>query len=64
MATDLIVYRNFTVRNRSADLGIQLFNSTSHNNPRDVYPVVGSARFGDFTNSVGAILRGFMLLKW
>ncbi len=64
MATDLIVYRNFKYRNRSADLGIQLFNSTNHNNPRDVYPVAGSARFGEFTNSVGPILRGFMLLKW
>ena len=64
MATDLIIYRNFTVRDRSADLGIQVFNATRHFNPRDVYPVVGAPRFGEFTNSVGTIIRGFMLLKW
>jgi len=64
MATDLILYKTFTVKKRSADLGIQLFNSTNHNNPRDVYPVVGAPGYGAFTNSVGPILRGFMLLKW
>jgi hypothetical protein len=64
MATDLVVYKTFTVRQRSADLGIQLFNATDHYNPRDVYPVVGAPRFGETTNSVGPILRGFMLLKW
>jgi hypothetical protein len=64
VATDLIIYKNFTYRNRSADLGIQLFNATNHSNPRDVNPVVGTARFGEFSNSVGTILRGFMMLKW
>ncbi|MGB7220400.1 MAG: carboxypeptidase regulatory-like domain-containing protein [Vicinamibacterales bacterium] len=64
MATDLIVYKNLMLLNRSADLGIQLFNATNHDNPRDVYPVAGTARFGEFTNSVGPILRGFMMLKW
>jgi len=64
MATDLVVYRTFTVRRRSADLGIQLFNATNHFNPRDVYAVAGAPRYGDLTNSVGTILRGFMLLKW
>jgi hypothetical protein len=64
MALDLVVFRNFTVRGRSADLGIQLFNATNHFNPRDIYAVVGSSRFGEFRNSVGPILRGFMLIKW
>ena len=64
MAADFVVFKTFTVRRRSADLGIQLFNATNHFNPRDVYPVAGAPRFGNFTNSVGPILRGFMLLKW
>jgi hypothetical protein len=63
-STDLIVYKTFTVRRRSADLGIQLFNATNHTNPRDVYPVINAPHFGRFTNSIGAVLRGFMMLKW
>ena len=64
LAADFVVFKTFTVRRRSADLGIQLFNSTNHFNPRHVYPVAGAPRFGAFTNSVGPILRGFMMLKW
>ena len=43
---------------------IQLFNATNHFNPRDVYAVVGAPQWGRFANSVGPILRGFMMLKW
>lgn len=64
MATDLVVYKTFTVKKRSADLGIQLFNATNHFNPRDVYAVLGAPRLGQFANSVPTILRGFMMLKW
>src|SRR5262249_51157746 len=64
MALDMVVYRTFTVRKRSADLGIQLFNTTHHFNPRDVYAVAGAPRFGTFPISVGTIVRGFMLIKW
>ena len=64
MATDLVVYKTFTVRKRSADLGIQLFNATNHFNPRDVYAVLGAPQWGRFANSVGPIVRGFMMLKW
>jgi len=64
MATDMVVYKTFTVRNRSADVGAQIFNLTNHWNPRDVYAVMGAPRAGEFTNSVGPILRGYMLLKW
>jgi hypothetical protein len=64
MSADLVIYKTFTVRNRSADVGFQLFNATDHQNPRDVYPVLGSPRAGEFTNSVGPIFRGYMLLKW
>jgi len=64
MAVDLIAYKTITYRERSADLGIQLFNLTNHFNPREVYPVKGAYKFGSFTNSVGPILRGFMMIKW
>jgi hypothetical protein len=64
LAADLVLYKTFTVRKRSADLGIQLFNATNHRNPRDVYPVVGAPRSGEFANVVGPILRGYMLVKW
>jgi len=64
MSTDLIVYKTFTAKGRNADIGFQLFNATNRRNPRDVYPVVGDRRFGTFTNSVGPILRGYMLFKW
>jgi hypothetical protein len=64
VSTDLVVYKTFTAKGRNADVGFQLFNATNRFNPRDVYPVVGDPRFGTFTNSVGPILRGYMLLKW
>jgi hypothetical protein len=63
-SADMVVYKTFTVRRRSADIGVQLFNLTNHRNPRDVYAVTTAPRFGQFTNSVGAILRGYMLVKW
>ena len=52
------------LRRRQGDLGVQLFNLTNHRNPRDVYAVLGTPRAGQFANSVGPILRGYMLLKW
>ena len=64
MAVDLIAYKTVTYRERTADVGIQLFNLTNHFNPRDVYPVVGTSSYGAFTNSVGPILRGFIMIKW
>ena len=64
MSMDLVVYKTFTAKGRNADIGFQLFNATNHFNPRDVYPVRGDPRLGTFTNSVGPIIRGYMLLKW
>ena len=61
---DMVGSRPFTVHRRSADFGFQLFNVLSSTNPRDVYSVIGSPRFGHFANSVGRILRGYMLVKW
>jgi hypothetical protein len=64
MALDVIAYKTVTVRDRMADVGVQLFNATNHFNPRDVYPVAGALNHGMFTNSVGIIVRGFMTIKW
>ena len=63
-AIDLVTYKTFTVKKRSADLGVQIFNLTDHKNPRDVYAVSNAPHFGEFTNSVGTIFRGYMLVKW
>lgn len=64
MSVDLIAYKTVTLRERAADVGVQVFNVTNHNNPRDVYPVNAAYRHGTFANSVGPILRGFMTIKW
>jgi hypothetical protein len=64
MAVDMIAYKTVTYKNRAADVGFQLFNLTNHENPRDVYPVIGAQRYGTYTNSVGPIVRGFMMIKW
>ncbi|HKW03103.1 MAG TPA: TonB-dependent receptor [Vicinamibacterales bacterium] len=63
-AADMVVYKTVTVKQRTADLGVQLFNMTRHANPRDVYPVAGTPLSGTFTNSVGLVVRGYMLVKW
>jgi hypothetical protein len=41
-----------------------VFNLMNRWNPRDVFPVVDERHFGQFANSVGRIIRGYMLLKW
>ena len=64
LATDLVTYKTFTVRGYTADVGVQIFNLFNHVNPRDVFPVAGAPLFGQFTNSVGRIFRGYMLFKW
>jgi hypothetical protein len=64
LATDLVVYKTVTIRKKPVDLGMQLFNVTNHTNPRDVYPVTETPRFGQFTNSVGPVIRGYMLVRW
>ena len=64
LSTDLVAYKTFSARGRSADFGVQVFNLLNRWNPRDVFPVQGEPRFGQFANSVGRIFRGYMLLKW
>ena len=48
----------------ACSFGLEFFNLTDHANPRDVYAVAGSARFGTFTNSVGPTVRGVSTLTW
>jgi len=64
MSVDVIAYKTLTVRKRSADVGVQLFNATNHFNPRDVNPVAGAHNYGTFNNSVGIVVRGFMTIKY
>ena len=64
VSLDMVAYKTITVLKHSADLGVQIFNLTNHHNFRDVYPVVGAPRTGQFANSVGPVFRGYMLLKW
>ena len=61
---DTVTYKTITVHGFNVDLGVQVFNVTNHWNPRDVFPVVGDPGYGQFANSVGRIVRGYMLLKW
>jgi hypothetical protein len=63
-STDLVAYKTVTYKTRSADFGVQIFNLLNRYNPRDVFPVIDEPRFGQFTNSVGRIVRGYMLIKW
>jgi hypothetical protein len=39
---------------RSADVGLQFYNLTSHDNPRDVVSNLASPAFGVLRNSVGS----------
>ena len=48
----------------SFDLGLQLFNVTSHYNPRDVIAVVDSPRYGEFGSSFGVTVAGYMQVRW
>jgi hypothetical protein len=64
VSTDLVAYKTITYKGRSADFGVQIFNLLNRWNPRDVFPVIDEPRFGQFANSVGRIVRGYMLVKW
>ena len=61
---DITAFKTFDIINRKWDLGMQFFNVTSHFNPRDVIAVVGTPQFGEFTNSFGITLGGYMRVRW
>jgi hypothetical protein len=60
---DLIVYKTLTLRSRRASVGLQLVNLTNHSNPRDVWAVAGAPQFGQFTNSLGTSVGGYLKLS-
>jgi hypothetical protein len=60
---DLIVYKTLTIRTRRASVGLQLLNLTNHFNPRDVWAVTGVPQFGQFTNSLGTSVGGYLKLS-
>jgi outer membrane receptor protein involved in Fe transport len=49
---DIRVTKGVTIKGRKIRVGMQAFNLGSHFNPRDVVASQGSARFGEFLNSV------------
>lgn len=49
---DVRVTKGLTVKGRRVRVGLQVFNLGSHFNPRDVVANLGSARYGQFLNSV------------
>jgi hypothetical protein len=61
---DITAFKTFDIINRKWDLGMQFFNVTSHFNPRDVIAVVGTPQYGEFTNSFGLTLGGYMRVRW
>ena len=59
---DVRVMKQLRVWRKTFRIGFQVFNTTSHFNPRDVYSNVGSPFFGEFANSVpmsGGLRLGF-----
>ena len=63
-AIDLTAFKTVDVFKRKMDLGLQVFNLTSHFNPRDVISVIDSPRFRELTNNPGVILGGYMQVRW
>ena len=39
---------------RRVDIGVEFYNLTSHDNPRDVLSNLASQGFGSFRNSIGS----------
>ena len=54
LSADVAVTKRLTLFRRQLDLGVQVYNLTSHDNPRDVVSNLASSSFGAFRNSVGS----------
>jgi hypothetical protein len=63
-STDLTAFKTFDILSREMDFGLQLFNLTAHENPRDVVAVVNSPRYGQFAESFGVTVAGYMQIRW
>jgi len=53
-SADLAVTKRMELVGRRVDIGVQFYNLTSHDNPRDVLSNVASQGFGSFRNSIGS----------
>jgi hypothetical protein len=53
-SADLAVTKRMELVGRRVDIGVQLYNVTSHDNPRDVLSNVASQGFGSFRNTIGS----------
>ena len=63
-STDLTTFKTFEIFSKEMDFGLQLFNLTAHENPRDVVAVVASPRYGQFSASFGVTIAGYMQIRW
>lgn len=53
-SADLAVTKRMELVGRRVDIGVQLYNLTSHDNPRDVLSNLASQGFGSFRNTIGS----------
>ena len=53
LSVDVAVTRQLALAGRRVDLGLQFYNVTSHDNPRDVVSNLASLSAGEFRNGVG-----------
>jgi hypothetical protein len=63
-SVDVTAFKTFDLFARKMDLGLQVFNVTSHFNPRDVITVQDSSRYKELANSFGITLAGYMQVRW
>ncbi|HEX7138086.1 MAG TPA: TonB-dependent receptor, partial [Vicinamibacterales bacterium] len=63
-SVDLTAFKTFEIFGKEMDFGLQFFNLTAHDNPRDVVAVVDSPRYGQFAQSFGVTIAGYMQIRW
>ena len=56
LSADVAVTKRLSLFGRRVDIGVQAYNLTSHDNPRDVVSNLASPSFGAFRNSVGSTI--------
>ena len=52
----MAVTKRLSLFGRQVDIGVQAYNLTSHDNPRDVVSNPASPSFGEFRNSIGSTI--------
>ena len=56
LSADVAVTKRPSLFGRRVDIGVQAYNLTSHDNPRDVVSNLASPSFGEFRNTVGSTI--------